>query len=108
MSDKKLSISEDRPQVITANRLIDGVVVYFTAGNQWSVHLADAVRDGLPDPAAARLQIASAAAFAEEVVGVYPFEVDGQTGDPLSVRELIRASGPSVQLELNNRPLARP
>lgn len=104
MSDKKLSISEDRPQVITANRLIDGVVVYFTAAGTWSEQLAEAVQDAQLEQAEARRSVAASPAFAEQVVGVYPFEVDGKTGAPLSVREIIRASGPSVQLELNRAP----
>ena len=29
------------PQIITANRLKDGAVVYFTAGKSWSENFAD-------------------------------------------------------------------
>ena len=73
MSDKKLSISASRPQVMTANRLVDGVVVYFTAAGTWSER----------------------------------FEVDGESGEPLSVREIIRAAGPSVRPDLGKQAALR-
>jgi|TARA_R110002072_G_scaffold76158_4_gene178925 hypothetical protein len=107
MSDKKLSISASRPQVMTANRLVDGVVVYFTAAGTWSERFEDAVRDGQLDSAEARRAAAQSPAFAEQVVGAYPFEVDGESGEPLSVREIIRAAGPSVRPDLGKQAALR-
>ncbi len=82
------------PNVITANRLTDGVVVYLAAGGQWTEAIANAqVADGEEETKALET-IAENAVREREVVGVYPMPialVDGAV-DPLSVRERIRAA----------------
>ena len=55
----------------------------------------------------ARRAAAQSPAFAEQVVGAYPFEVDGESGEPLSVREIIRAAGPSVRPDLGKQAALR-
>ncbi len=82
------------PNVITANRLTDGVVVYLAAEGQWTEAIANArVADGEEETKALET-IAENAVREREVVGVYPMAValtDGAV-DPLSVRERIRAA----------------
>ena len=82
------------PNVITANRLTDGVVVYLAAEGQWTEQIANAhVADGEEETKALET-IAENAVREREVVGVYPMPValvDGAV-DPLSVRERIRAA----------------
>ncbi|BBK41851.1 hypothetical protein STVA_18710 [Allostella vacuolata] len=84
-------------QVITANRLSDGVVVFRTAGGRWSARVEDA---GVLDAGAAEAALAAGQADAVRpvVVGVYLVDVvPGRSGPvPVEFRERIRAQGPSV------------
>ena len=82
------------PQVVTANHLLEGDVIYLTATRKWTRELADAgVVDG--DEAAALLAFAEAQL--DEVVGAYLFDVDVTTGtpQPTHFREEFRTRGPS-------------
>ena len=90
---------------VTANRLIDGEVVYFTPSGQWSAHFgAVAVARG-KEEGDAMLARALPAVAARQVVGPYLFEVREADGGahPVSVREAIRMSGPSVRLDLGKQ-----
>lgn len=78
-------------QVVTANRLADGLVVFLTASGAWSERYADAARF---DAATAETEVARATTQSTLVVGAYAVEVDAD--GPLRVRERIRALGPSV------------
>ena len=82
------------PQVVTANHLLEGDVIYLTAARDWSRNLADAtVVDG--DEAADLLAFAEAQP--DEIVGAYLFDVDVSTGTPRPThfREEFRTRGPS-------------
>ncbi|NEW88377.1 DUF2849 domain-containing protein [Rhodopseudomonas sp. WA056] len=87
------------PSVITANRTIDGVVIYRTAQSGWSTDLADAAIVREAEPARALL----AAATADDVgaVGAYiaPVEIaaDGAIR-PGNLREKIRRNGVTIAL----------
>jgi hypothetical protein len=80
--------------MMTANRLLDGAVVYLTAADAWSENFSDGAvwhdQAGVDRAVSAGEQ----AANAQLVVGPYLFEVavedDGPT--PTSVRERIRAA----------------
>jgi hypothetical protein len=81
-------------QVVTANRLRDGVIVWLTAQNAWS----EEFRDSMPlrDEAAANaaLEAAGVDVKAQRIVGPYLAEVT-ETPEglqPASARERIRAS----------------
>jgi hypothetical protein len=80
-----------RAQVVTANRVRDGVPVYFT-GEGWSPRVADAAHaptgDALLEKARAPL----------EVIEPYAIDVaiDGDAIRPLGLREEIRAFGPTA------------
>jgi hypothetical protein len=83
-------------QVVTANRLRDGVIVYFNeTDNTWVERIAEATSydEHSINDALARAKTFEAAC---EVVGIYPTEVAGRNR-PLSAREQIRAAGPSIK-----------
>lgn len=84
-------------QMLTANRLRDGDVLY-RKGSGWALSLAEG--DVYSDPVAAEAALAAAnAELAENVfVAPYLFEVrrDGGKTVPVKEREIIRAAGPTV------------
>jgi len=86
-------------KVITANRLIDGRVVYLTRANDWSRRLADAWPAEDEAEAARLLDLAEAHVRARRVIGVYAFPVVRADGGlaPVSQRERIRTFGPSLE-----------
>ena len=85
------------PQMLTANRLKSGDVLYRKA-NGWVPLLADA--DVYADQTAADAALAAATAelVRNEVVAPYLFEVREKDGRivPVKEREIIRAAGPTV------------
>ncbi len=92
-------------QIITANRLLDGEVVWMGAGNLWvdSVEAAHVfadkadVEDGL---SRAELSVAS-----QDVVEVYAVDVlvvDGEV-TPRTLKERIRAAGPTFRSDLGKQ-----
>lgn len=97
------------PQVITANRLTDGDVVYLTASEDWSEWLKDAAVAESGDDTDRLLAIADQAIEDRKIVGPYEFEVtrDGADIRPISVREIIRAAGPSVRTDLGKQAAER-
>jgi hypothetical protein len=85
------------PQMLTANRLRDGDVLY-RKGDGWATMLADG--DVYPDQASADAALAAATAelVRNEFVAPYLFEVREVSGKikPVKEREIIRAAGPTV------------
>lgn len=83
--------------VITANRLSDGRVVFRTAGG-WSADVAEAERLDGKDAVAAALEGAQADTAANLVVDVYAIAVAEEAGRlvPAKLRERIRATGPTT------------
>jgi hypothetical protein len=85
------------PQMLTANRLRDGEVLYRKADG-WVAVLADG--DVYPDPAAAQAALAAANAelIRNDFVAPYLFDVRRVDGAirPAKEREIIRAAGPTV------------
>ena len=95
-------------QVLTANRLIDGEVVYLAPNGAW-VETLDAARvfDSKADAEAA-LVVGAEAERRLVIVHAYLFEVT-QAGDPLKPvkqREVIRAAGPTVRRDLGKQAAA--
>jgi hypothetical protein len=84
-------------QMLTANRLRDGDVLY-RKGDGWVLMLADG--DVYADQASADAALAAAAAelARNEFVAPYLFEVREVNGKirPVKEREIIRAAGPTV------------
>lgn len=88
-------------QAITANRLIDGRVVFLTAANTWDHNVDQAAVYADPATAEAGLAIAAKAAAAGEIVDAYAIAVAAENGHvkPTILRELIRATGPTIDAE---------
>lgn len=84
--------------VITANRLNDGAVVYFTADGQWSIWLSEAVIGAGDDETETLLAAAQNATDADAVIEPYSIEVrtEGATIKPVRYREAIRSKGPTT------------
>jgi hypothetical protein len=85
-------------QMITANRLSDGAVVFLAAGGRWTEQFEKGRLSGNETEAAALQQIAEAAVTCAEVVAPYLIdvgEVDGRL-QPTRYRERIRVEGPSI------------
>jgi len=83
------------PKVVTGNHLLDGDVIYLTAGGRWSRDLALAAV--LTDAQSANRQLAVAESLADEVVGAYLADVSVESGAtlPAHFREVFRTRGPS-------------
>lgn len=85
------------PQMLTANRLRDGDVLY-RKGTGWVPLLAEG--EVYPDQASADAALAAATAelARNEFVAPYLFEVRDVNGRirPVKEREIIRAAGPTV------------
>jgi hypothetical protein len=83
------------PNVITANRLTDGIVVYLGPEETWVEEIANARVADTEEETKALETIAENAVRERKVVGVYAMPValkDDGAIDPISVRERIRAS----------------
>ena len=82
------------PSVVTANRLVDGIVVYLAPDGSWTEEIDRARLAETEDETKALEDQAAQDVKARKVVAVYPMEVAVKDGvvDPLSVREKIRAS----------------
>ena len=100
------------PQMLTANRLKDGDVLYWRAG-AW----VESLREGevFADTASADVALAAAQSFVtgNAVVNPYLFDVrvDASGIHPVKEREIIRAAGPSVRDDLGKQardPSLRP
>lgn len=80
-------------QMVTANRLADGAVVYFTSGKGWTEKFAEGAVWTDKDSADGALSASEEAVRERLVVGPYLFEVAlTEAGPrPTSVRERIRA-----------------
>ena len=91
-------------QIVTANRLRDGEVVYWARG-QWVTALneAEVFQDDVTAKAA--LKTADASVQDRTVVNPYLFEVRVEAGAlrPVKEREVIRAEGPSVRRDLGKQ-----
>ena len=91
-------------QMLTANRLRDGDVLY-RQGAGWVLMLADG--EVYPDQttAAAALAAAQAETVRNEFVAPYLFEVRDRGGVivPVKEREIIRAAGPTVRKDFGKQ-----
>ena len=97
LEQKKIKITG--PVVITANRVGDGAVVYRRADGGWTTHLDDAVIATSNDGARELID----AANADDLRAVGPYVAPVKLGDtgqvrPGNLRELIRLSGPTIDL----------
>ena len=91
-------------KILTANRLAPGEVVYWNDLRGWETELqrAQLLEDAVADQA---LEDAGASVQRCEVVAPYLFPVRLENGRivPVSARERIRASGPSVRPDIGKQ-----
>nr|WP_298798234.1 DUF2849 domain-containing protein [uncultured Acetobacter sp.] len=83
--------------VITANRLLDGRIVWLASDGQWQPLIQDAKiypNSAIEDA----LKVCNARAQEEALVGIYGVQVTltASGPQPVTSRERIRAAGPSV------------
>jgi hypothetical protein len=92
------------PQMITANRLRDGEVVWWKSG-QWVERIEQGSIYEDPKDATAALVEAQVFVTNRVVVNAYLFEVRIGEGriKPASEREIIRAAGPTVRHDLGKQ-----
>jgi hypothetical protein len=92
------------PQVLTANRLRTGDVLYWTAG-QWAEAFGQA--EVFPDPDAAQAALRAAERFVADRIVVAPYlmpvRVAAGGAHPLEERERIRAAGPTVRRDVGKQ-----
>jgi hypothetical protein len=92
------------PQILTANRLRVGEVVYWNSAKGWVGRLEEAE---ILAEAKAEDALKGAAEWVSkrEVVAPYLFEVkvNGGVATPVKIRERIRAAGPTVRQDLGKQ-----
>jgi len=94
-------MAKQAAQMLTANRLTDGEVVYWQAG-QW----VEAYAGGeiFADAAAADAALEAAKDFVKRNIVVAPYLFDvREDGTPAKEREIIRAAGPSVRRDMGKQ-----
>jgi len=103
-------MAQAKPQtkILTANRLRNGETVYYTPAGTWSLYVTEAKVAGTPEEADALAKIGAAAYAANQVIDVAVIDVTpGGEVKPSHIREVIRATGPTVRTDLN-KPVAPP
>jgi hypothetical protein len=87
-------------QMIIANTLADGFVVFLTEDNSWTNDIAAGALAETDERAANLLELAKQAEQANLVIDPYliPVELDDGLRKPTEYREYIRAMGPTVPI----------
>lgn len=99
-----MSIPE-KGQLVTANRLRDGIAVFLTRGGEWSEVIDDAVLALEPQAAAALETRAREDEKRTIVTGSYLVDAERLDGRVRAahIRERMRAVGPTVRLDLGKQ-----
>jgi len=99
-----MSVTE-KGQVMTANRLRDGEVVFLTRNGSWNEKIDEAVLALEPKAAAALEARAAEDVKATLVTGPYLFDAERVAGRirAIHMRERIRTLGPTVRLDLGKQ-----
>jgi Protein of unknown function (DUF2849) len=95
----------EKGQVMTANRLRDGEVVFLTRAGVWSERIDEAVLAQEPQSVAALESRAANDVGATIITGQYLFEAERVDGKirALHMRERIRTLGPTVRSDLGKQ-----
>jgi hypothetical protein len=95
----------EKGQVMTANRLRDGEVVFLTRSGEWSMAIDNAVLAQEPQAVSALETRATDDARKTLVTGQYLFDAQRVNGliKASHIRERIRAQGPTVRLDLGKQ-----
>ena len=100
-----MSETEEKGQVLTANRLRDGEVVFLTRTGAWSENIDEAVL-AVEKEAAAALEARGAEAVKQTLItGPYLFDAVRLNGRVRAshIRERIRTLGPTVRADLGKQ-----
>ena len=89
-------------KILTANRLTNGETLFYSASGAWSPFVTQARIVTTQEGADELAKIGAAAYAANQVVDVNVIDAtaDGAI-KPKDIREIIRATGPTVRLDLN-------
>ena len=90
------------PQLLTANRLRDGEVVYLAADGAWVEDIAGAHVLATAAEGESALAKGVEAERNLHVVHAYLFDINPQL-KPVKMREIIRATGPTVRRDLGKQ-----
>jgi hypothetical protein len=92
-------------QVVIANRLTDGIVVFLGRDARWVENLVDCPPAQSDEEAEGLLARGVAAESAQEVVGPDLIEVELRDGvlTAIKMREAMRAKGPSIRTDLGKQ-----
>ncbi|MBD1546204.1 DUF2849 domain-containing protein [Roseibium aggregatum] len=95
-------------KVVTANRLLDGEVVWLGADENWVGDLARAKLLETKEDVAAAMATAQQSIADREVVEAYDVDVVSEEGriTPKRLRERIRAAGPTILPDLGKQTRA--
>jgi len=95
-------------KVITANRLLNGDVVWLGENNAWVERITLARTFDGKDAVAEGLALGAEAEGRQEVVSVYDMDVTVEDGVivPVRLREKIRAAGPTTHPDLGKQAQA--
>jgi hypothetical protein len=90
---------------ISANRLLDGIVVFYAPGDRWAERLADAALYYDKAQADAALEAARTHEKKNVVVEAFVFAVKAGAHGPAAdhIRDAIRAAGPTVRRDLGKQ-----
>jgi sulfite reductase (NADPH) hemoprotein beta-component len=93
------------PQILTANLLGDGLVVFLGKDGAWASSVEGAQLAHSNDDVELLEAMGGEAALANHIVDPYLIEVEdtGSSLLPVEMRERMRARGPSVSLEFNSK-----
>lgn len=93
------------PQVVIANRLTDGRVVFLAQGDAWASSVNDAQVEEVGAAADALLAAAMRLEAKQQVIGseLIDVEVEGADVRPTKPREAIRANGPTSRRDLGKQ-----
>ena len=92
-------------QVVTANRLVDGEVVYLAADGHWSEWIGDGCLADDSQRLDSLMETAEKAVATQIVVAPYAIDVIIEDGNVRArrYREYIRASGPTIRADLGKQ-----
>jgi predicted NAD/FAD-binding protein len=95
----------EKGQLVTANRLRDGIAVFLTRGGDWSEVIDEAVLALEPQAAAALEARAKEDERRTLVTGAYLIDAERLNGRVRAshIRERMRALGPTVRLDLGKQ-----
>lgn len=92
--------------VLTANRLLDGRVVWLTSQEYWGVMVEEAFRFSNKEDAEKKIQEITQSKMARFLIDLHYTEIK-PSFLPTTTREKVRAFGPSTHPEFNLRSITR-